>query len=227
MARRDLALLPGKNRYLSAMRRMIFIIVAVVIFVAGLWLGFKLTHWGKPGSELREESTATVVEQVQALSDLVTVRYVVEKVVVLEDVKWYGENRVLLLAHGIVKAGINFQRLKPGDVMISGRDIAIRLPPAEITDAYLDEKQTRVIDNSTGLLRLPDKNLAQIAHVRAVDDIRRAAREDGILEDATRRAQLELALFLQQAGFQRVQFIGPNAVPQPTPTNRLNFGQPG
>jgi len=68
----------------------------------------------KSGSGLHMENTATVVEQVQTLSDLVTVKYVLEKVVILEDVKWYGENRVLLLAHGIVKAGIDLKRINAG-----------------------------------------------------------------------------------------------------------------
>ena len=65
-------------------------------------------------------------EQVQTLSDLVTVKYVLEKVVILEDAKWYGENRVLLLAHGIVKAGIDLKRITPDDVTISGKTICLR-----------------------------------------------------------------------------------------------------
>ena len=117
----------------------------------------------KLGSGLHEENTATVVEQVQTLSDLVTVKYVLEKVVILEDVKWYGENRVLLLAHGIVKAGIDLKRIKPDDVTISGKIISLRLPPPQITDAYLDDKNSQVIDRTTGFLRAFDKDLEQTA----------------------------------------------------------------
>jgi len=167
---------------------------------------------------LHEENTVTVVEQIQTLSDLVTVKYVLERVEILEDAKWYGENRVLLLAHGIVKAGIDLKRLKPGDVEISGKKITINLPPPQITDGYLDDSQTRVIDHTTGLLRSFDKDLEQTARQNAVDDIRRAARENGILNDADERAQLELALFLRQAGFQRVEFTGINPSPLLNPT---------
>jgi hypothetical protein len=181
-------------------------VATVVIFGAGIWLGCKLTHWMKSGSGLHEENTATVVEQVQALSDLVTVKYVLEKVVILEDTKWYGENRVLLLAHGVVKAGVDLKRLQPDDVTISGKTIFLRLPPPQITDAYLDDKQSQVIDHTTGLLRVFDKNLEQTARQNAVDDIRRAARTDGILDEADKRAKLELALFLREAGFERIEF---------------------
>jgi hypothetical protein len=207
--------------YISAMRRLkqIFWLAATLfIFFMGVWLGFKLMHWTELGSGLHEENTATVVEQIQTLSDLVTVKYVLEKVVVLEDTKWYGENRVLLLAHGIVKAGIDLQRLKPEDVTIAGKKITIHLPPPQITDAYLDDQQTRVIDHTTGLLRSFDKDLEQTARANAVDDIRRAARLNGILKDADERAQLELALFLRQAGFERVEFTGINPSPLLNPT---------
>jgi hypothetical protein len=181
-------------------------VATLVVFAAGIWLGFTVTRWMKAGTGLHQENTATVVEQVQALSDLVTVKYVLEKVVILEDVKWYGENRVLLLAHGVVKAGIDLKRIKAEDVTISGKTISLRLPPPQITDAYLDDKQSQVIDHTTGLLRVFDKNLEQTARQNAVDDIRRAARTDGILDEADKRARLEISLFLHNVGFERIEF---------------------
>lgn len=188
------------------LRQIFWTVVVLVIFASGIWLGFTVTRWLKLGSGLHLENTATVIRQVQTLSDLVTVKYVLEKVVILEDVRWYGENRVLLLAHGIVKAGIDLKRLTAEDVTISEKTISLRLPPPQITDAYLDEPHSQVIDHSTGLLRAFDKDLEQTARQNAVDDIRRAARNDGILDEADKRARLELELFLRQAGFERVEF---------------------
>jgi hypothetical protein len=195
--------------YIAAMRELKrFFLAALVlsVFAGGIWLGFTVRHWLKSGSGLREEDTATVVEQVQTLSDLVTVKYVLEKVVILEDAKWYGESRVLLLAHGIVKAGIDLKQIAADDVTISGKTISLRLPPPQITDAYLDDLQSKVIDHTTGLLRAFDKDLEQTARANAVDDIRRAARNDGILDEADGRAKLELKLFLRNAGFEQVEF---------------------
>ena len=181
-------------------------IFVLVVFAIGIWLGIKFTT--KSDSHLHEMQTDSVVEQIQTLSDLVTVKYVVEKVVILDDARWYGENRVLLLAHGVVKAGIDLKRLKPGDVVVSGKTISIRLPPPELTDAYLDDRKSRVIDHTTGLLRTFDKDLEQNAREEAVLDIRSAAVQDHILDDATQRAELELALFLHDAGYQQVEFNG-------------------
>lgn len=192
---------------MQQLKRIFLVVVMGAAFAVGIWSGFQLTHWVKSSSGLHQENTATVVEQVQTLSDLVTIKFILEKVVILEDVKWYGENRVLLLAHGIVKAGVDLKHLKPDDVAISGRNITLHLPPPQITDAYLDDNQSRVIDHSTGLLRVFDKNLEQTARQNAVDDIRRAARIDGILDEADKRAKLELALFLHNAGFEKVEFV--------------------
>jgi hypothetical protein len=194
----------------KTVKTLLLLIVAVVmvvaLLVAGVWLGIK--YETKFGSSVHEEKTDTVVEQIQTLSDLVTVKYVVEKVVILDDEKWYGESRVLLLAHGIVKAGMDLKRLKPGDVTVSGKTISITLPPPQLTDAYLDDTKSQVIDHTTGLFRPFDKDLEQNAREEAVLDIRRAAINNGILTDATDRAQLELALFLHEAGYTEVKFNG-------------------
>ena len=189
----------------------------MILVIAGVILGFKLTHW-RERSQPHEENTSTVIRQVQSLADLVTVKYVVEKVVILDAPPEstlgqfvQGDNRVLLLAHGVVKAGIDLKHLTPADVSIAGKTIRIKLPPAQITDAYLDDSLTKVIDWKQGFLRSFDKDLEQKARQMAVDDIRRAARTDGILNEANQRAMWQLALFFQNAGFERVEFPGQKA----------------
>jgi hypothetical protein len=179
----------------------------VLVFIIGIGLGLFIPRLLR--SSPRAYNNAALLQQVKTLSHLVTVQYVIEKVVVLEDVKWVahlGENRVLMIAHGIVKAGLDFGQLQPGDIRASGKTLFIKLPPAQITDAYLDEKQTRVVERSTGLLRSFDKDLEQTARQNAVDDIRRAARTSGILKDADERAKAQLTNLFLQLGFEKVEF---------------------
>jgi hypothetical protein len=183
------------------------VILFAVIFGGGLWLGFRLPAWLGQSGGLRTYNTAALLRQVQTLSQLVTVKYVVEKAVLLEDVKWYGENRVLLLAHGVVKAGVDLGHLKPEDLEVAGPRVALRLPVPQITDVYLDETQTRVIERETGLLRAFDKNLEQAARQMARDDIGRAARRGGILKDAEERARTQLTALLKGLGFEEVTFV--------------------
>jgi Protein of unknown function (DUF4230) len=210
--------------YFFVMRRLerIFCltVIATFLFAAGGWLGVTLMRLHERKLP-HEEDTSTVIRQVQTLSELVTVKYVVERVEILDVPPEstlgqfvQGDNRVMLLAHGIVKAGIDLKEIRPGDVSVSGTTIRLRLPPAQITDAYLDDSQTKVIDWKQGFLRSFDKDLEQTARQMAVDDIRRAARTDGILKEATDRAEWQLALFFQKAGFEHVEFpTGNPAIP--------------
>jgi len=186
------------------------VILAVLVF--GIYLGVTVSRWR--GSGLRVENTTAVVQQVQTLSDLVTVKYVMQKVEIVDSPPdstlgkfVQGDNRVLLLAQGIVKAGIDLKKLKPDDIAVSGKKISIHLPLPQITDAYLDDSQTKVIERTTGFLRSLDKDLEQATRLNAVQDIRRAAQENGILNDADERARLELAAFLHDAGYEQVEFI--------------------
>ena len=181
------------------------IIVGLVLAIAmgvALFIALLFVRPPATGAPPRIQSTATIVQQVQTLSELVTVKYVLEKVVILDDIKWYGENRVLLVAHGIVKAGVDLQEIKPEDVRVEDKRILLKLPRARITDVYLDDEKTRVVDRSTGLLRAFDKDLEQNARRQAVEDLRIAARSNRIYEDAEERARLQLANLFHQLGYE-------------------------
>ncbi len=188
------------------LRNFTWTLTALVVLALAVYLTFTAARWLNHGANRFFWNTTSVVHEVQSLSELVTVKYVLNKVVVLEDVKWYGENRVLLLAQGVVKAGIDLKRLSPEDVSISGKKISLRLPTPQITDAYLDDKASQVIDHTTGLLRAFDKDLEQSARQQAVDDIARAARHAGILDEADKRGRSELENFFKRAGFESVEF---------------------
>lgn len=186
----------------------------VIIFGTGILLGVFLPKLLGVQARPVMVNTAVMLRQVQTLSELVTVKYVMEKVVVLEVpaesslAKFFsGENRVMLLAHGIVKAGIDLKRLAPEDLKLSGKKVVVRLPPPQILDAYLDDKQTRVLDHTTGLFREFDKDIEQTARQNAVDDIQRAARDSGIFRDAEERAKAQLTALFRQLGFEQIEFI--------------------
>jgi hypothetical protein len=186
--------------------------VIILVLAAALGVGLFFGTVGPQflaGPQQRVYNTSTVIKQIQTLSELVTVKYVMEKVIILEDVKWYGESRVLYLAHGVVKAGIVLGELKPEDVRIQDKKISIRLPMERVTDAYLDETKSSVIERTTGVARKFDKDLEQTARRQAVEDIRRAARQAGILKDARERAELQLKIFFLELGFTDVEFQSP------------------
>ncbi|MEO5801944.1 MAG: DUF4230 domain-containing protein [Verrucomicrobiota bacterium] len=177
-----------------------------IVLLFGIMVGLFFQKFSRVNQPPQIQNTSTLLKQVQTISELSTVKYVFEKLVVLEDVKWYGENKVLLVAHGIVKAGIDFQRLGTNDIRVSEKKISIALPPPQITDAYLDDKKTQVLERSTGLMRSFDRDLEQNARRQAVDDLKRAARANGILKEADERARAQLKNLFQQLGFSEVEF---------------------
>jgi hypothetical protein len=179
--------------------------VVPMIFVLGLIFGLIGNRWFIAG-HVTTRSSAALLTQVQNLHHLVTVKYVLEKVVVYDDVKWYGDSRVILVAHGVVKAGIDLSMLRQGDIQAYEGHISLQLPPPRITDVYLDDHRTQILERSTGLLRSFDKDLEQNARELAVAELREAAGESGILKDATERAEGELTALFQPLGYTNVQF---------------------
>jgi hypothetical protein len=171
-----------------------------LIFGLGLFLGLMAFRWFGIGTG-GLLNTATLVKKVQTLSQFTTVKYTLEKVVVFEDAKWYGDSRVLLVAHGVVKAGLDLDQMGPNDVHISGKKISLTLPRPRVTDVYLDDHRTQIIERSTGVLRAFDKDLEQNARTAAVEELRRGALQNGILNDAADRGRSQLMILLYQLGF--------------------------
>src|SRR5215470_15492604 len=158
-------------------RLAIIVLVLAVIFTIGLVIGVLLPHLaGIGGARSGPYNTSAIIQQVQTLSELVTVKYVMEKVVIEEDPPQNtirrllpDDTRVILVAHGIVKAGVDLGKMKPEDVRLSGKQITLALPKAQITDAYLDEMQTKVVEHNTSLFRDFNKDLEQTARLNAVE----------------------------------------------------------
>ena len=179
--------------------------LGVAVGLVALGLGLALGRLIPSSSRPLIGNTATVITQIQSLSHLVTVKYVFEKVVVLEDARWYGQNRLLMVAHGVAKAGVDLQRLEPSDAKIRGKRLSLTLPRPQLVDVYLDEGKTEILERTTGVLRVFDQQMEQEARRQAVDSIRKSARAAGILKDAEDRTRLQLMALARAAGFEEVE----------------------
>jgi hypothetical protein len=164
-------------------------------------------------------NTATVIQQIQSLSELVTVKYVMQKVVIITNestsilgqlpnqfkIPGFAEDRIMLLAHGVVKAGVDLGRVTYADVDVSDQKISLRLPASIVTDAYLDENQTQILDRQTGVFRQFEKTLEQQARQEARNEMNRAARQSGIEREANERAKELLTKLLKTLGYKEVE----------------------
>lgn len=139
----------------------------------------------------------SVVTQIQKLSQLVTVRYRIQRVVGMTEAKDpVGEESILLMVEGEVQAGVDLQHLTPADVASDKHGgLRILLPAPSIVSASLDERKTKVWDRhitwwTPWVPYNPD--LEHKARLKAVEDIRNAALEMGILEQAQTNARTAL-----------------------------------
>ncbi len=170
--------------------------------VAGWWLGRRM---GMGEGTPKIADSPTMIRQVQGLNQLVAVKYVLEKVILVEDAKWYGDSRVLMVANGVAKAGVDLSGLEAGDFVVEGTRVRVTWPRPRLLDVYLDDRLTQVVERSTGVLREFDKGLEQEARRQAVDQMRLAVRDAGIFRDAEERAGLQVEGLLRRAGFEEVE----------------------
>jgi hypothetical protein len=156
-------------------------------------------------------SQPTVVNRIQQLQRLETVVYTVDKVVsgakenpIFPD--FLAGDRLLLLVHGEVIAGIDFSTLKPGDVRVDGKQIHLRLPASQVFSTRLDSAKTRVYSRQTGLLIPTDPNLETQVRQEAERQLLGAALADGILRTAQQNATSTITSLLQGLGFEKIDF---------------------
>jgi hypothetical protein len=157
----------------------------------------------------------TIVYQIRTLAKLETIQYSIEKVITAETGQGvlsplFGD-RLLFVAHGYVIAGIDMKKLLPGDMSVEEGILYVELPPAEIFMATLDNDKSYVYDRETGILTQGDVNLETLARQAAEDEIREAALEDGILEQAQANAEAYLYRLLRSLGFVDVIFVEPKS----------------
>lgn len=161
----------------------------------------------------------TIIHSIRDLARLETIQYSVEKVITAESQQGpfgflFGD-RLILVAHGLVLAGVDLVKLRPEDIWVQGGALYVQLPEAEIFVATLDNDQSYIYDRDVGILTHGNIDLETVARQAAEEEIEKAALEDGILEKAARNAEIYLDSLLRELGYQEVIFIQSGVSPTP------------
>lgn len=155
----------------------------------------------------------TIIHEVRGLARLETIQYSVEKIITAEIgggiFEFLNKDRLLLVAHGTVIAGVDLEKLTPDDLWLTNSVLNVRLPAAEIFIASLDNEKSYIFDRETSILRQSDPNLETLARQSAEQEIRKSAIEDGILEIAQRNAESYLSRLFLALGYADVIFMEP------------------
>jgi Protein of unknown function (DUF4230) len=153
----------------------------------------------------------TVVNRIQRLQRLETVVYTMDKLVsgskesaIFPD--FLAGDRLLMLVHGEVVAGIDFSSLKPGDVKLDGKQVHLHLPAPQVFSTRIDSGKTRVYSRQTGLLVPADPNLETQVRQEAERQLEESAMAEGILRTAQQNGVSTITSLLQGLGFEKVDF---------------------
>lgn len=181
-----------------------FLVAAGVATVVGWAIVFR------SGSRIDVNQPA-VVMHIQQLQRLQSVVYTIEKVITGSQDSAYlprvlAGDRILLIVHGEVTAGIDLAAVSKEQLKIEGTSVTVTLPQPDVFSARVDNERTRVYSRETGLLVRPDPNLESDVRREAERQIRQAALDDGILTTAATNARATLTTLLTGLGFTSVQF---------------------
>ena len=210
----------GRNDLRGGRRNLGALVLGITIGVLGLmvigrqaspsfWNGWARKLLGR--STQVDVSQPTVVNKIQQLQRLETVVYTMDKVVSGEKESailpnFLAGDRLLMVVHGEVVAGVDFSGLKSGDVAVEEKKVVLRLPSAQVFSTRIDNARTKVYSRQTGLLVPVDPNLETQVRQEAEQQLQQAALLDGILKTANTNARATLTSLLQGLGFERVEF---------------------
>jgi hypothetical protein len=175
-------------------------------------MGFGLLHllsMFRAGRTVMNVDQPTVVRQIRQLQRLEAVSYTMDKIISGgKDNPYLPQflvgDRLLLLVHGEVVAGVDLAKIQSGDISVTGRDISVRLPPAEIFSTRIDNTKTRVYSRDTGLFSSADPNLETEVRQEGERQLQQSALQDGILKAADQNARQTIAGLLHGLGFNQV-----------------------
>lgn len=152
----------------------------------------------------------TIVHEVRSLARLETIKFSLEKIITAETrqgvFKWLVGDRLILVAHGEVIAGIDLNKLDPEALEVRGEVLYVQLPDPEIFVVAVDNEQSYIYDRDTGLFTHGEVDLESMARLAAEQEIEESALKDGILELAAQNAESFLGGLFRELGYPEVIF---------------------
>ncbi|GMV34296.1 MAG: DUF4230 domain-containing protein [Chloroflexi bacterium CFX1] len=152
----------------------------------------------------------TYINEIRALARLETIQYSVSQVMTGEDrqgtLGFAFGTKILVVVHGSVIAGIDMEKIQPGDMRLENGVLYVNLPPAEVLAVTLDTEKVEVYTLQEGVLADVDPTLVLQTVQGGQDKILSVALDDGILQQAERNAEAYLLRFFSALGYDTVVF---------------------
>lgn len=153
-------------------------------------LGYQIFQLRSVSLELQNPSSL-IVRQVREVSELTTATFEMETVVPVSEKGRVLESKLLYIAHGNVRVGVDLGEFTSESVGVVGETITVNLPPLKILDSKLDLEHSSVYSYDRGFLGWgPDVvDLQTQAQRQALKKVEEAACQDWLIKAATDRVQ--------------------------------------
>ncbi len=145
---------------------------------------------------------------IREMSDLVTVEYLVTKIIKANDNKtWYktGDRKILMSCRASIKAGIDLSAIKEENIQVDGKSISIQVPAAKVISLNMPPEDIVVEYQEIDIFRSPFKAGERDAlAAQAETQIRNSTEAMGILPTADANAKKLITDFLKRVGYTTV-----------------------
>jgi hypothetical protein len=181
----------------SKLDKVLVVIIAILIIVVS---GLSYTFITQQGEKYKNPGDI-VVRQVRDVSELTTAIFEMDAVVPVSEKGFFVlESKVLYIAHGDVRVGVNLNDFQDKNVKISGKEITITLPPLKILDSKLDLEHSSVYSYDRGFLGWgPDVvKLQEQAQREALKKVETAACQGWLIKEASERVEKTVDHLLSQ-----------------------------
>ena len=163
-------------------------------------------------AESKVENFTPLVQRIENIQELSTTVQTIETVVPASAERKIGDlplatTRLLYIARGEIKAGVDLSQLTDADIVVSNNSIEIDLPPAKILDSKIDVNRSRVYDYNRGFLNLgPDvaPQLQTLAQRETLSKMIATACQEGILDNANLKAKEAITQLLMNTDHRQV-----------------------
>lgn len=173
--------------------------VIVLLLMVVLWLVYQVSHTPRTLTVI-EDPGSVIMRQVREVSELTTAMFEMDAVVPVSEKGFLVESKVLYIAHGNVRVGVDLSEFQTDDVQVEADKITVTLPPLKVLDSKLDLDHSKVYSYDRGFLGWgPDVvNLQAQAQREAIRKVEEAACQKWLIKTASDRVQKTVENLLSQ-----------------------------
>ncbi|MEX0267905.1 DUF4230 domain-containing protein [Leptolyngbyaceae cyanobacterium UHCC 1019] len=171
--------------------------IILILVLAVLWLFSQLVR----GVPLAADTSSLIVRQVKDVSELTTALFEMDAVVPVSDKGFLGESKLLYIAHGNVRVGIDLSEFHADDVQVEGKKIVVTLPPLKILGSTLDLDHSSVYSYDGSFLSRQGNEAVKLqsqAQREALKKVEAAACRNWLMQTAGDRVQKTVEQMLSQ-----------------------------